>query len=293
MKFIAFGEIIYDCFEDSATLGGAPLNVAYHLTKLGAEGVMVSAVGDDAKGREALREIEARGIGTRDIFFSDYPTGVADVVMNGASADYTFNDPAAWDFIEADDSLFRESADLIFFGTLAQRNAVARYTLKKLLANVTAKEVFFDVNIRKQFYTDEIVLEGLKQCSILKMNSEEARLVLKIAGADTYDEKSAIEKLASAYSIRTILLTLGERGSFCYSNGTWYREAAGNTEVVDTVGAGASLSAGFLKTLLATNDVQKALHVGSRLADFVVSRKGATPEYSPELLDFLKANNVI
>ena len=41
-------------------LGGAPLNVACHLSELGAQASFASAVGDDRLGREALRRLRAR-----------------------------------------------------------------------------------------------------------------------------------------------------------------------------------------------------------------------------------------
>jgi fructokinase len=50
MNFLSFGEILYDVFPDKKTLGGAPLNVSAHLAKLGAEGAIVSAIGNDELG---------------------------------------------------------------------------------------------------------------------------------------------------------------------------------------------------------------------------------------------------
>lgn len=293
MKFIAFGEILFDCLEDSATLGGAPLNVAYHLKKLGADGIVVSAVGRDALGRRALREIEALGLSVANIALTDYPTGRADIVLKDKNADYTFNESAAWGFIEADDEVLRESADLVLFGSLAQRNAVSRYTLSKLLDNVSAKEVFFDVNLRKQFYSEEIILNGLRKCTILKMNEDEAKIILKLCGIEDAGEKATLEKLADQFDVRTILETAGKKGSLCYSGGKWYSLDASDVDVVDTIGAGDALSAGFLKTFITTGEAELALKVGTYLADFVVSQSGATPQYSEELIDFLKENGVI
>ena len=67
MDFIAFGEILFDVFPDKATLGGAPLNVAGHMTRLGLEGRVLSSVGDDELGKRALGEIEEIGLSTEMI----------------------------------------------------------------------------------------------------------------------------------------------------------------------------------------------------------------------------------
>ena len=54
MDFLSFGEILFDVFPDKATLGGAPLNVAGHMTKLGLKGAILSALGDDDYGKRAM-----------------------------------------------------------------------------------------------------------------------------------------------------------------------------------------------------------------------------------------------
>ena len=47
---ICFGEILWDVLPDGPQPGGAPLNVAYHLNKLGVDTSIVSRVGNDANG---------------------------------------------------------------------------------------------------------------------------------------------------------------------------------------------------------------------------------------------------
>ena len=54
--------------------------------------------------------------------------------------------------------------------------------------------------------------------------------------------------------------------------------------VVDTVGAGDSLSAGFCHVLLKTRDEKKALRIGSKIAGYVVTQRGAMPQYSESLV---------
>ena len=121
MKFICFGEILFDIFKDSARIGGAPLNVAAHFQKLGATGTIVSAVGDDELGRSALDTVKKFGIGSEHIHISEFPTGKAEVFLVDGIADYAFNEPCAWDDIKISDEL-KGPFDVLCYGTLAQRS---------------------------------------------------------------------------------------------------------------------------------------------------------------------------
>lgn len=289
LDFISFGEILFDCFTDKEVIGGAPLNVAGHMAKLGLNGRMISAVGSDALGRRAIEEIKEIGLSVDGIkVVNGYPTGRADITLVGKNADYTFNEPCAWDHITNNSD---NSARLLYFGTLAQRSEISRKTLKKLL-ECSYEHIFFDVNIRKHFYTPEIINESLKAATILKMNDEELPLILSIAGIKE-SGKTALEELARVYGIKTILITEGKKGTMLFHEGSILHEGTAEVEVVDTVGAGDSLSAGFLTTLLKTGDIRKALRVGASLADFVVTQRGAIPAYSESIIRTLKEEGIL
>lgn len=285
MNFISFGEILFDVFGDSAKLGGAPLNVASHMTKLGLDGLIISAVGDDELGRRALKEVRENGVSTDGIKISSYPTGRADIVLVNHSADYTFNYPCAWDDVTFDKAL-PECVDIIYFGSLVQRSETSRKSLEKLLTKVKAKNVFFDVNIRKTFYTEDILLSGLKAATILKVNDEEIDLILRLGKAK--DIRDLMEK----YSLDMVLLTLGANGSTIYTKSGEIHQDSHVKKLVDTVGAGDSLSAGFLATLTRTGNPALALEVGATLADFVCGQRGAIPAYDDDLKAKLKALGV-
>lgn len=288
MDFISFGEILFDVFPDKATLGGAPLNVAGHLTKLGLNGAILSAVGNDELGKRALNEIEALGLSTDMIATLDYETGKAIITLNGKNAEYEFNDPCAWDNIPL--KALPENVTLIYYGTLAQRGN-SKNTLKELLNSVQSQHRFFDVNIRKHFYSDEIIKEGVENATILKLNDEEVDIVLDALKIEMRGYRG-LEELFKEYNLDLILLTKGKEGTMCYKN-KWYRVPCAPVEVVDTVGAGDSLSAGFLASYIKTGDLEKSLLFGSHIADYVVTKRGAIPEYDDNLVQYLKGISLI
>ena len=288
MDFISFGEILFDVFPDKATLGGAPLNVAGHLTKLGLNGAILSAVGNDELGKRALNEIEALGLSTDMIATLDYETGKAIITLNGKNAEYEFNDPGAWDNIPL--QALPENVTLIYYGTLAQRGN-SKNTLKELLNSVQSQHRFFDVNIRKHFYSDEIIKEGVENATILKLNDEEVDIVLDALKIEMRGYRG-LEELFKEYNLDLILLTKGKEGTMCFKN-KWYRVPCAPVEVVDTVGAGDSLSAGFLASYIKTGDLEKSLLFGSHIADYVVTKRGAIPEYDDNLVQYLKGISLI
>lgn len=292
MKMLSFGEILFDVFPSSRRIGGAPLNVAAHFAKLLGESTIVSAVGNDELGAEAIKEVAALGLDTSHIKVSKYDTGRADITMQGKNADYTFNEPAAWDDITLDRPL-EKNYDIIYFGTLVQRNRTSRETLAKILSSTNAKHVFYDVNIRKHFYTDEIILSSLERATILKVNDEELPLIAKIADAETDNERNTAAKLIKDFNLEMVILTKGKEGTAIFTRDGQNSLRPGDVPVIDTVGAGDSLSAGLLATYLKSGDIIKALRVGSALADYVVSHRGAIPSYDEAFTAFLEKEGML
>ena len=64
MRIVAVGEILWDVIGEHEYLGGAPLNFAVHAQKLGHEAFLVSAVGDDDRGRRTLDCLRQWGLST-------------------------------------------------------------------------------------------------------------------------------------------------------------------------------------------------------------------------------------
>lgn len=287
-QILSFGEILFDVFGTKKTLGGAPLNMTAHFVKLGGQGTIVSAVGPDILGSAAIGLIRTMHVDTSLIASSAKPTGRAEVTLVGKNGTYSFNNPCAWDEITLTSPL-PLTYDALYFGTLAQRSEISRSTLKTLLlcAKEAGKEIFFDVNLRSPFYSREIIAEGLKASTILKMGLDEAHEVARVMGYDE-DEKALVEKLFATTSLRIILITKGKDGSDLYEGQNKYHEDVEDVPVTDTVGAGDSFSAGFLYTYLLTHDFVRALKLGSHLASYVVSHRGAIPVYDEQLHSELK-----
>lgn len=286
-KAAAFGEILWDILPGKKCLGGAPFNCGAHLNRLGFKTTMISALGDDQLGQEALSLVGKENVSSRFInMLSGVPTGFTNVVLDNGKPSYEFNSPCAWDYIALNPRLEKEFLsthwDVFCFGSLAQRSFVSYKTLHSLLDGINADITYFDINLRKTFYTKSIIEQSLKHADILKMNDEELPVVsnlLEITGSVSKIAENIINK----YELRGIIITAGKDGTTAYFNNREYRALPGNVPIVDTVGAGDSFSAAFLASYIAGHSVQDALNAGSTLADFVVSHSGALPEYDSEI----------
>ena len=166
---IALGEILWDMLPTGKRAGGAPVNFAYHASQNGAESYAISAVGNDELGAELLNDAHKAGINTL-VQTNEYPTGTVAVALTNGIPEYTIVQNVAWDHIGYTDELAEavSKADAICFGTLGLRSQESHDTIIKLLQH--AKEgalKFFDINLRANFYSKELIEELLARTGYL------------------------------------------------------------------------------------------------------------------------------
>lgn len=280
---LSFGEILWDILPEKQCLGGAPLNCAVHLRRMGCKAAVISALGNDELGHSALGLIREENISTDYIALLDTcPTGFTHVVLENRLPTYEFNSPCAWDCITLTRGQLKSITDnrwnIFIFGTLSQRSLQSRKTLYKLLDSIRPDIVFFDVNIRKNFYSKKIIERSLRYAHIVKMNDEELPIIAKLLDYSSYDDR-LIHQLIHDYTLKGVIITYGKKGAVAYFEGEKYAQKAHSVSVVDTVGAGDSFSAAFLAAFIRGKSIREALECGSVLADYVVSHAGAVPIY--------------
>lgn len=289
---LSFGEILWDILPEKKHLGGAPLNCAMHLQRMGYETTVISALGNDELGKSALVLIQKENISMDYITIVDtVPTGFTHVVLENGFPSYEFNNPCAWDCIALSDEQMKSIANkrwsVFIFGSLSQRSEKSRHALYALLDVLKSDTIFFDVNIRKNFYSKEIIKRSLAYAHIVKMNDEEVPFIARLL---EYSDSSEvfIDRLMRDYTLQGVIITLGSKGAAAYFNGKKYYQKTGAVSVVDTVGAGDSFSAAFLAAYIQGKSIQESLLSGSVLADYVVSHAGAVPVYDETLKRMLE-----
>ena len=247
---VAIGETLWDLFPDAAVWGGAPANVACHVAGLGVETAMVSRVGSDDHGDRGLASLAAHGVDCRFMQRDpDYPTGSVQVTLSAAGdASYVFAADTAWDQLawQPDLQALATTVAAVCFGTLGQRSRRSRETIRRFLSTARQAIKVFDVNLRQQFYSDEVIRDSLGLATVLKLNDEELPVVAAACGLADGDSTAVAEKLIAAYGLHLVAVTRGAEGSLLVGDGQWSERAAEPAAVVDTVGAGDAFTAAQL-----------------------------------------------
>lgn len=278
MKILSFGEIIWDVYENEKFIGGAPLNLAAHCSKQGAESFMLSSVGNDDLGKNALEIVKSFNVNTDFVSINkEKETGKCIVRLNESGVPtYNVLTDVSYDYIKAPESIYELQFDVFCFGTLALRSSENLRTVKSILKNSNIKKVYCDINIRPPFFSDETILFALENSDILKISDEELHYVTEACNL------KELEDIAEKYrNLELILFTQGEKGATVYDckNKKAYTENAPNVEVKSTVGAGDSFGATFICEYFKTSNIEKSLKKATEISAFVVSEKEAIPEY--------------
>lgn len=292
MKLLAFGEILWDIVGEAKYLGGAPLNLAAHAAQCGAQTTILSRLGRDALGAEALAAVMQCAVNTRLVQQDEaHPTGTVDVtVSEEGEPSYVIHESVAYDHIELPETVLNEivaqSFDVFCFGTLAQRSPVSQKSLARLLKMLrrTATRIFYDVNLRQHYYQRDIIEVSLAVSDMVKLNEEEAVVLSQMLYGDRDMARPQFcERLTSDFEIEIVLVTLGAQGVAVYHNGQTTDLAGCPVQVADAIGAGDAFSAVFLTGVLQGQDPVQAAGLANQVGAYVASKPGALPPYSDEI----------
>lgn len=287
MTHTCFGEILWDLLPSGPQLGGAPMNVSYHLQQLGEKATMISRIGIDNRGEEILSILKERNLSSEYIQIDHHiATGIVHVNSNGSEdMQYEIVAPAAWDHITASDELHHlvRRSECFVFGSLITRNATSRKTLFELLESATCRVL--DINLRSPFIDRATVDQLLRKADIVKMNLEE----LKLIGSwfCHYDSPAQlIAGIQKRFNLKLLIVTKGGNGADVLVEGNLYSHPGYRVQVADTVGSGDAFLAAFLHKWLPGKRPEQALEFACSLGSLIATKRGGCPEYSLEELQF-------
>jgi fructokinase len=290
---VCFGEILWDVLPDCAVPGGAPMNVAYHLKKLGINPALITRVGLDDWGKNLMGLMERNNLVT-DFFQLDgnLETGKvnASICANNEMS-YDILMPVAWDNIQMDKEFetLVSNSQYFVFGSLVTRCEVSRNTLYQLIE--MAKYKVIDINLRYPHYNRAIVEKLLSEADLLKLNIAELELITGWFSALS-SEHDRIKVLQDIYHIENIVVTKGGEGALLNVGGIVYEHRGFPVEVKDTVGSGDAFLAGLLYQFLQGGKPEEALEFASGLGALIASYTGACPDYKTEEINHLIFRNL-
>ena len=289
---VCFGETLWDLLPDAKLPGGAPMNVAYHLTRLGKNPAIISRIGNDALGRELLDVFNAKNIDTGYIQLdSSYPTGkVFATIKEDNEVQYEIVKPVAWDFIQWDDAFesLIKAAEYFVFGSLITRNKVSKNTLYKCLESANTKVL--DINMRPPHFNKKIVGELLRKADILKLNLAELHLITGWFNEYNSDE-DRMKLLKDKFNIGTIIVTKGGEGAILNIDDLFYHHDGFTVKVADTVGSGDSFLAAILTKFLDGCNPIDTISFACGVGALVASCSGGCPDYCLAEIDELMSHS--
>lgn len=282
-RVVGLGEILWDVLPDGKTLGGAPANFAYHAGQfLGCTNtIAISAIGEDKLADETIESLDKHGLNYQMARVS-YPTGTVQVTLDEKGIpSYVIKENVAWDNIPFDDDIqaIARSCRAICFGSLAQRNIVSRETIHKFL-DLTPDNCLkiFDINLRQDFYSKDIIQTSMRRCNILKINDEELVLISRMFGYPELDIENKCQLILTQYNIDMLILTCGTNGSYVFTPKHVSFQETPKIEVADTVGAGDSFTGAFCAAILNGKSVTEAHKLAVEVSAYVCTQNGAMPE---------------
>lgn len=284
---VGMGEALWDVLPEGKKIGGAPANFAYHVSQFGLPSCVVSAIGDDALGKEIIENFTSKGL-DQLIAEVPYPTGTVQVEIDQTGIPlYDIKESVAWDNIPYTEHLdaLAKRTKAVCFGSLAQRNVVSRETINHFLDTMPKDDdslIVFDVNLRQGFYNKEILCKSMQNCNILKINDEELITVSRMFGCPGIDLQDKCWILLGKYNLKMLILTCGINGSYVFTPGNVSFQPTPKVEVTDTVGAGDSFTAAFIASILKGKSVTEAHTIAVKTSAFVCTQKGAMPILPPE-----------
>lgn len=287
---VGLGEILWDVFPERKVLGGAPANFAYHISQFGFNGYAVSAIGNDLLGKEILQSLEDKRLNYL-LETTDFPTGTVQITLSGAGIpQYEICENVAWDnipFTPRTENLAK-NAQVVCFGSLAQRSEVSRQTIQRFIKTMPEDSLkIFDINLRLEYYTKEVIHESLQLANIMKLNDEE---VIKISKVFDWQgtEEEICKKLLHTYGLKILILTKGTQGSYVFTPEITSFMPSPKVHVADTVGAGDSFTASFIAGYLNGQSIENAHQLAVEVAAYVCQQHGAMPKLADAFVELFR-----
>jgi fructokinase len=286
---VCIGEILWDCFPDRKVLGGAPLNCGYMAQCMGARALPISRVGDDPDGRAILQVMRDKRLDTSCVQVDPvHPTGIVRVAVSArGEPSYTIVENAAYDFLEWQAPLAGPllRCDAVCFGSLAQRNPAGRAGILRMVDQAKNALKVFDVNLRQNFFSREILAEGFQRAQVVKLNGAELEVLKKLFAADF---AGGVRGFMERYDIELMAVTLGSEGCALYRGGEEIHVPGLKVAVADTVGTGDAFTASLILSCLKRLPAAEIGREANLWGAYVATQRGGTPEIRPDEINRLR-----
>ena len=193
----------------------------------------------------------------------------------------------AWDDIDITTEALDlvKKCDVICFGTLALRSKKSKESILTLIdaASDNALKVF-DINLRQDYFSKELIEELLKKSNVFKINDVELAILRQMFSLKGTDEEIC-DKLLQEYNLKYLIYTVGDKYSVVYSPHDCTLIETPKVKVADTIGAGDAFASAFLQATLNGQSQLEAHKYAVAVAAFVCTKSGAWPKYDRKKIE--------
>lgn len=277
---VIFGEVLFDVFPDGQEiLGGAPFNVAMHLTAFGESPVMITRIGSDRRGKVVRDRMVSWKMDTAQLQVDkEHETGFVKVTFDKKDPRYSITPGVAWDFIDPPAGSKvpdHKHTSLLYHGTLAMRYLRSHKTLTEIQKALNVP-LFVDLNLRNPWYNGQKIEMACSRARWLKMNRAELK---ELTGSVQQSVARDLEAFRRKWDTHVIIVTDGDNGAV-YSQkdrDPIVVKPKPVRNLVDTVGAGDAFSAVLIMGLLKGWQAERTLKRATEFASRVCTIRGALP----------------
>lgn len=268
-----------DRFEKK--VGGAELNLAIGVSRLGLKAGWISRLGNDEFGKYIKTFARGEGIDVSQVaHVNGYPTSLnfKEIREDGSGKTFYYRNQSPTLTLgptDLDEVFFKQAKILHLTGIYPAIGEINKQVIFKAidLAKKHSLKISFDPNIRLRMWSKEeaskVLYEILPHVDILLAGAEEMDIIIGEKDPDRIIEK------AKELGISYVAIKQGDKGSVGYHDGeTILSPAIKASKVADTVGAGDGFNAGFLYGIINGWTLDKTLHFANTIGSMVVSVLG-------------------
>jgi len=260
MKFATVGDVCVDAYESLGQyyIGGNPINVAVYLKRLGEDASYMGIVGDDKYGRVVVDRLTEKEVDISHLKQKSGSTAVTKVeIVDGNRVFTDYIEGVMVDFkLTEEDIDFLCSHDLVISGIWGK--------IEDDLAIMKEKGVPIAFDFSDQ-PTHPIVEKAIGDVTFAFFSDD---------NGDTPELREFMKEM-QAKGPELVVTTMGPKGSLCYDGKEFYKFGTVSCPVVDTMGAGDSFIAGFLRGIMKGEDILSSMKSGAKNSSVTLGYQGA------------------
>lgn len=268
--------------------GGKGANQAIAAAKLGADVVMMTAVGDDMFGEQSRKNFQNHHIDMSLVKTAkDTSNGIATIVVESSGQNRILINPGANEKLTPED-IEKAAAELETCGLFVLQLEVPLETVYAAIR--FAKKHGIKVLLNPAPASRELSLDMACQCDFFVPNETELSILVN-KPVDTVAQVQEAAQSLVAQGLTNVIVTMGSRGSLLVNKDETQLVPSLKVEAVDSTGAGDAFIGCFVDTYARTEDVLGSMQRASKYAALSVTRKGTQDSYADaqEFADFLDA----